>query len=117
MLSLTLQSGPLSRLRVYDGPVPRQPLTAVAALIDALSHLQAIALRGNPCLTKNAARGRLQLLGLIRSLRVHGCCLRIVDTPISVDERVSAWIKNGEKEVRVRVGACVCVRVCACVVA
>ena len=62
--------------------------------------MQALGVRGNPFMTKNPKRSRAQLLGQITSLRHHGCCLRVIDTPISVDERVNAWISNGEKEVR-----------------
>ena len=44
-------------------------------------------------------RSRSQLLGEITGLRNHGSCLRVIDTPISVDERVSAWLQRGEREV------------------
>jgi hypothetical protein len=38
------------------------------------------------------------LLGMINSLRTHGCRLRYIDSPISVDERVSSWKQRGEPE-------------------
>jgi hypothetical protein len=88
---------------VVNPPPPsfacRTSLVDIAALIDKLSNLQAIAVRGNPFMTKNPKKSRVLLLGRIQRLKDHGCRLRIVDTPISVDERIGAWLQLGEKEV------------------
>jgi hypothetical protein len=71
------------------------PLVELAALIDGLSRLSRLAVRGNP-LMKTTRHARVTLLSYIKSLRSHHCVLRVIDTPISVDERINAWIANGE---------------------
>ncbi len=65
-----------------------------------------VALRNNPCMSKRD--GRTQLLGTIKRLRQHGCTLRIVDKPITVDERVEAWRQNGGSFVRSVTAGCGC---------
>jgi hypothetical protein len=71
-----------------------------AAWLCGAAAVQAIALRGNPCMAKNAKKARVTLLGHVKSLRQHHCSLRVIDTPISVDERVAAWLSRGEREAR-----------------
>jgi hypothetical protein len=62
---------------------------------------KAIALRKNPCTKPSSSRRRL--LGAIKNLRTLQCPLRILDKPISMNERLEAWMADGGTEVCLKV--------------
>jgi Leucine-rich repeat (LRR) protein len=68
-------------------------LKELGALINKFPILEIIALRENPVM-KNLS-DRLALISFIPKLREATAMLRVIDTEISVDERVEAWKKNG----------------------
>ena len=80
----------LAHLRALDVSHNRiaTPLAALAATLDALPALQAVALRGNPALAARDARPRL--LALLRGVRDPARPLRVVDREITLDERLAA---------------------------
>jgi Leucine-rich repeat (LRR) protein len=75
------------------------PIPQLAAQIDAIPSLQVIALRGNPCLSSDSEKrqkaNRLALLGSMQRVRSVDCSLRVLDTEITVNERVEAWQAGG----------------------
>jgi Leucine-rich repeat (LRR) protein len=69
------------------------PLEQVAQFLDGFQRLECVALRNNPCMKSPAERTRL--IGLMRSLHKARCSLRVLDTEISIKERVAAWAQLG----------------------
>ncbi len=69
------------------------PHAELAAHLDALPALEVVALRGNPCVRADSAgaKDRLAIMGHMRRLRAVTCTLRVMDTEITVNERVAAW--------------------------
>ena len=85
----------LRKLRVlalHDNQL-RNPLEQVAQWLDGFARLECVALRNNPCMRTPAERARL--IGLMRSLHKARCSLRVLDTEISIKERVAAWAQLG----------------------
>ena len=71
------------------------PLAYVAELLDGLPSLQFVALRGNPNMKTPA--DRLRLIGLIQKMRnceqQQAGGLLFIDSEISLDERIQAWMQ------------------------
>jgi hypothetical protein len=69
----------------------------LGALINKFQALEIICLRENPAVRNMS--DRLTLIGSIPKLHEPTCTLRVIDTEISLDERVEAWRKiGGSKE-------------------
>jgi len=67
-------------------------LKALAGFMDLLSPLECIALRGNP-IFKNYYEDRRKLIGLLKCTKDVNCKLQVIDTKISISERVDSWKK------------------------
>lgn len=61
--------------------------------------MQVLAIRGNPCIRSDSSKheraDRLTLMGHMQRLRAVDCSLRVLDTEITVNERVAAWQAGG----------------------
>ncbi|KAJ3450828.1 protein phosphatase 1 regulatory subunit sds22-related [Anaeramoeba flamelloides] len=68
----------------------------IASWIDQMSSLEVLCLRGNPCL-KNKTNRKL-LIGSIKSMREITSRLRVLDTEITISERVEGWKAQGASE-------------------
>jgi hypothetical protein len=86
----------LKNLRILDVSKNNidTPLKELAGFIDRLSALQILAIRDNPCM-KNGYADRFNLIGYMENMKQVNCVLQVIDTEISLDERVEAWKKNG----------------------
>jgi Leucine-rich repeat (LRR) protein len=65
------------------------PLSKIAPLLDSIPHLEVVCLRENPIM--RTAEDRMKLLGYLHSQRVFLPVLRVFDTEITLDERITAW--------------------------
>lgn len=74
------------------------PLPELGALLQSLPALRAFAFRGNPC-SKKLAAARLSLLSAIPRMRELHCPLQVIDSEISIDDRVKAMQLGGCSEV------------------
>ncbi|KAJ3431570.1 protein phosphatase 1 regulatory subunit sds22-related [Anaeramoeba flamelloides] len=68
----------------------------IASWIDQMHSLEVLCLRGNPCL-KDKTNRRL-LIGSIKSMREITSRLRVLDTEITISERVEGWKAQGATE-------------------
>ncbi|KAJ3424761.1 dynein assembly factor 1 axonemal [Anaeramoeba flamelloides] len=106
----------LKNLRIVDLSFNRinNTIKEIANWIGQMGSLEIICLRGNPCLKKkqkikkdrenvrqkggtkdNESRNRNNLLSLITNLQNRDCRLRVIDTEITITERVDAWKARG----------------------
>ncbi|CEO96342.1 hypothetical protein PBRA_005013, partial [Plasmodiophora brassicae] len=69
------------------------PLAQIAQVADTLSLLELLYLRGNPIM--RTTQDRLKLISLISRMKQVECNLRVIDTEVSLDERVDSWIASG----------------------
>lgn len=85
----------LPNLRVLDVSFNaiQTPLRDIGNLLDRMSRLECLALRENPVM--NSSKDRKKLIGLINSLREVTCNLQVIDTVITIDERIEAWKAGG----------------------
>ena len=60
----------------------------------ARGDLQMVAVRENPCMDPLETK-RMELLSRLPALRSHQCRLHIVDFPVTLDERITAWKMAG----------------------
>lgn len=65
----------------------------MAEFLDGLKNLECVALRSNPVM-KNT-NDRKKLIGLMVTMREVTCVLQVLDTFISIDERIEAWKAAG----------------------
>ena len=97
LLGLGLDS--MQHLAVFDVTynLLADPLPVVGELLDEFASIQFVAFRGNPIFKTPA--DRLRLIGLMRKMRdceqTSACRLRFIDSEITFDERVQAWIEAG----------------------
>lgn len=75
------------------------PLTELGAVLQSMTDLRAFSFRGNPC-SKKLPSARLALIAAIPRMREIACALRVIDTEITVDDRVKGMLLAGcsEKE-------------------
>ena len=71
----------------------KNPIKKLGSFIDQLSKIHVICLRGNPVI-KNS-EDREKLLGAIKTLREVSCTLQVLDTQITLKQRLDAWKKAG----------------------
>eukprot|EP01119_Soliformovum_irregulare_P019621 TRINITY_DN6257_c0_g1_i1.p1 TRINITY_DN6257_c0_g1~~TRINITY_DN6257_c0_g1_i1.p1 ORF type:complete len:1295 (+),score=537.13 TRINITY_DN6257_c0_g1_i1:416-4300(+) len=69
------------------------PLFDIASLVDSFSQLESLKIRGNFAMKSD--QDRIQFLGMLTSVRRPPFKLKIVDSPITIDERISAWNSVG----------------------
>ena len=81
-------------LDVHDNQIDTA-FKVLAPFLDTLTSLRVICLRGNPCMKD--LKDRLNLIGQMKSMRNEKANLRIIDSEISIDERIEAWKKQGGK--------------------
>jgi hypothetical protein len=93
MSALALDALPsLRHVELHNNDL-RQPLQEIASVIDRCTRLDTITLRNNANMRGSADRHRL--LGLLRRVREPACALRLIDTPITVAERLAAAQRYG----------------------
>ena len=92
-------------------------LDDVGSFVNELKNLTVFCIRENPCMIEqdekrkrrpslleksnevsSYSKTRMQLLGAIMGLREIDCKLRIIDTQITVDERIEAWKQSTSSE-------------------
>eukprot|EP00033_Pygsuia_biforma_P004503 GCRY01004939.1.p1 GENE.GCRY01004939.1~~GCRY01004939.1.p1 ORF type:complete len:1044 (+),score=360.51 GCRY01004939.1:447-3578(+) len=86
-----LQLGVLKHLRFlnlsYNAII--SPLGSIASVIDSLPLLEVVMLAGNPSMA--TAGARRSLLAAVARLQHPHCLLRVLDTPITLKERMAVW--------------------------
>jgi len=65
----------------------------IGSMIDRLTAIEVIALAGNPCMNNKGER--LKILRHVKRLQELDCPFRVLDTEITVAERVQAWTEIG----------------------
>lgn len=85
----------LPNLRVLDLSFNslQNTLPQIAEFLDKMKNLECIALRNNP--TMKSENDRKKLIGLMVTMREITCVLQVLDTFISIDERIEAWKAAG----------------------
>lgn len=85
----------LPKLRVLDVTYNdlRTPLQEIVQLLDQMTVLQCLAIRHNPIM--KSKKDRLKLIGDMESMRKIACRLSIIDTRITLDERIEVWRAQG----------------------
>jgi Leucine-rich repeat (LRR) protein len=93
LLEMGLQR--LSNLRKLDlsNNLIRTSLPMVAAFLDDMPSLRLVALAGNPCM--KTADDRAKLIGLMRTMKLDSPPLHVVDTAVTVRERVGVLVQCG----------------------
>lgn len=66
----------------------------IGGLIDKLEKLEVLVLRGNPC--QRNKKDRIKILKSITRVKNLECGFRVLDTEITVAERIEAWSARGE---------------------
>ena len=71
----------------------RSNSSQIAAFLDGMKKLECVAIRDNPIMKGEVDRKKL--LGSMESMRSVECTLKVLDTWISIDERIDAWKSEG----------------------
>ncbi|KAJ5080249.1 leucine rich repeat protein [Anaeramoeba ignava] len=71
-------------------------VSELSALFDKLGVLEMVALRGNPCMKDS--NSRQSILNGMTSIRQMKSRLRVIDSEITIGERVNAWKAQGVSE-------------------
>jgi hypothetical protein len=81
----------LKRLRVLDisNNLISTGLKELAFYLEKMKALECVAVRGNPVLKTEADRKKL--IGFMDSMKEVSCGLQVIDTVVSIDERIEAW--------------------------
>eukprot|EP00002_Diphylleia_rotans_P021967 TRINITY_DN428_c0_g2_i2.p1 TRINITY_DN428_c0_g2~~TRINITY_DN428_c0_g2_i2.p1 ORF type:complete len:2171 (-),score=432.49 TRINITY_DN428_c0_g2_i2:273-6785(-) len=90
----------LTRLRTLDLSFNKieNTIAEIAQFIDSLPDLQILAIRNNPFYERGRDGARMMILGQIQKLRDPNCSFRVLDTDVTIEERVAAWKKFGATE-------------------
>lgn len=65
----------------------------MATYIDRLKSLEILSIHTNPVMKSFA--DRMNLIGFMKNMREVTCVLKVIDTEITLDERVEAWKRVG----------------------
>eukprot|EP00027_Filamoeba_sp_ATCC50430_P016759 CAMPEP_0168569714 /NCGR_PEP_ID=MMETSP0413-20121227/16321_1 /TAXON_ID=136452 /ORGANISM="Filamoeba nolandi, Strain NC-AS-23-1" /LENGTH=833 /DNA_ID=CAMNT_0008602261 /DNA_START=610 /DNA_END=3111 /DNA_ORIENTATION=- len=69
------------------------PIKELAAFLDRLKTLECLAIRENPIMKSESDRKKL--IGAMISMREVTCVLQVIDTLVTIDERIEAWKNAG----------------------
>jgi len=85
-------------LRVLDVSynLIKNPISYLARLLDSLTALECVALHDNPCF--KSPKARTSLIGAMSATKEVECQLQVIDTELTIDERIDAWKKVGGSE-------------------
>jgi hypothetical protein len=75
----------------------RNKISDMGTLFNKLERLSVLAVRENPNM-KHFRAARLELIGSIERMRNVRCELRVIDSEVTVSERVTGWRRTGGSE-------------------
>jgi len=82
----------LEKLSLINNQI-NNPHQVIAQVLDAIPTLEIVALRGNPAM--KASTDRLTLIGYMNSMKAIQCTLKVIDTEITIYDKVEGWKLTG----------------------